>query len=180
MLDRFHHRFQNLLMPPRESYRSDIEMLIMPPDDAAKRDSAVAGEDVEKQTSGVALFFNDDVGSLAWQDLTVTVKDRTTQADRSILHQSSGLVRPGQMMALMGPSGSGKTTLLNTLAQRQAPTEGRVLINGEECPLATHRAVSSFVEQEDTLIGSLTVEETLKFAAKLSLPRLLLCTTALS
>lgn len=34
----------------------------------------------------------------------------------------------------------------------------------------THRAISSFVEQEDTLIGSLTVDETLKFAAKLALP----------
>ncbi|KAF2172801.1 hypothetical protein M409DRAFT_16761 [Zasmidium cellare ATCC 36951] len=140
------------------------------PDDAAKRDSAVAGEDVEKQTSGQTLFLNEDVTSLAWQDLTVTVNDRTTQAPRNILDASSGIVRPGQMMALMGPSGSGKTTLLNTLAQRQTPTHGKVLINGAECPLATHRAVSSFVEQEDTLIGSLTVEETLKFAAKLSLP----------
>lgn len=170
----------------RDSYfsqRSDIEMLIMPPDDsAAKRDSGMTGDaadDVEKQTGGSSMFLNEDVTSLAWQDLTVTVKDRNTQADRDILHASSGVVRPGQMMALMGPSGSGKTTLLNTLAQRQPPTRGAVLINGEECPLATHRAISSFVEQEDTLIGSLTVEETLRFAAKLALPRFVLRTTDL-
>lgn len=154
----------------RESYRSDIEMLIMP-DDAAKRVSPVAGEDVEKQMSGHTLFLNENIQSLAWQDVTVTVKDRTTMEDRNILEASSGLVRPGQMLALMGPSGSGKTTLLNTLAQRQSPTHGKVLINGAECPLATHRAVSAFVEQEDTLIGSLTVEEALTFAAKLSLAR---------
>jgi ABC-type multidrug transport system ATPase subunit len=32
------------------------------------------------------------------------------------------------------------------------------------------RVVSSYVEQEDALLGALTVKETLTFAAKLSLP----------
>jgi ABC-type multidrug transport system ATPase subunit len=78
----------------------------------------------------------------------------------------------GEIVALMGPSGSGKTTLLNTLAQRQyGITLGKVAINGSERSLGTHRDVSAFVEQEDTLIGSLTVEETLTYSAKLSLPR---------
>lgn len=31
--------------------------------------------------------------------------------------------------------------------------------------------MTSYVEQEDALIGSMTVRETLDFAAKLSLPR---------
>lgn len=74
-------------------------------------------------------------------------------------------------MALMGPSGSGKTTLLNTLAQRQtAGVTGKVTVNGLEQPLSTHRKISAFVDQEDTLIGSLTVRETLTFSGKLALP----------
>lgn len=78
----------------------------------------------------------------------------------------------GEIVALMGPSGSGKTTLLNTLARRQdTSATGNIGINGSERPLAVHRDISAFVEQEDTLIGSLTVHETLKFAARLSLPR---------
>jgi len=78
----------------------------------------------------------------------------------------------GDIVALMGPSGSGKTTLLNTLAQRQGGnTAGKITINGSERSLATHRDVSAFVEQEDTLIGSLTVSETLRYSAKLALPR---------
>jgi ABC-type multidrug transport system ATPase subunit len=75
----------------------------------------------------------------------------------------------------MGPSGSGKTTLLNVLANRRAASgavmRGTISINGVEVSAQTLRGVSSYVEQEDALIGSLTVRETLDFAARLSLPR---------
>lgn len=159
---------------PRQSFRSDVELLIMGNEDADTM--RVSGEiplqDVEKQLSSSSILGNDDVESLSWHGLSVTVKDRGTGQPRDILHGASGIVRPGEMMALMGGSGSGKTTLLNALAQRQTESiKGKVMINGEECNLATHRAITSFVEQEDTLIGSLTVEETLWFAARLALPR---------
>jgi len=75
----------------------------------------------------------------------------------------------------MGPSGSGKTTLLNVLARRtaaaHAKVEGEVLINGKDVSLQEFRRVSSYVEQDDALIGSLTVQETISFAAQLSLSR---------
>lgn len=71
----------------------------------------------------------------------------------------------------MGPSGCGKTTLLNVLAQRDAHAQkvsGDVLVNGVKAPLGTFRDITCFVEQEDALIGSLTVRETIDFAARLS------------
>lgn len=72
----------------------------------------------------------------------------------------------------MGPSGSGKTTLLNVLAHRvaasHAKVSGEILINGEHQSLQTIRQLSSYVEQEDALIGSLTVRETIDFAARLA------------
>lgn len=74
----------------------------------------------------------------------------------------------------MGPSGSGKTTLLNSLAQRngqRTKLRGSVAINSFHAPRAVLQSVSSYVEQEDALIGSLTVRETMDFAARLSLPR---------
>lgn len=71
----------------------------------------------------------------------------------------------------MGPSGSGKTTLLNVLARREAAgtrVEGTCLVNGTHPSLASFRQITSYVEQEDALIGALTVRETLDFAARLA------------
>ena len=72
----------------------------------------------------------------------------------------------------MGPSGCGKTTLLNILSRRlkSSSVTGTQLIAGSPFDSATLRAISTYVEQEDQLIGSLTVHETVEFAAKLALP----------
>jgi ABC-type multidrug transport system ATPase subunit len=72
----------------------------------------------------------------------------------------------------MGPSGCGKTTLLNVLAHRNAAAgakvEGITLVNGSSPTVNAFRQMSSYVEQEDALIGSLTVRETMHFAARLA------------
>jgi ABC-type multidrug transport system ATPase subunit len=72
----------------------------------------------------------------------------------------------------MGPSGCGKTTLLNVLAHRDAPAgaivEGSTSVNGSVPSLSAFRRISSYVEQDDALIGSLTVRETMHFAARLA------------
>lgn len=59
------------------------------------------------------------------------------------------------MIALLGPSGSGKTTLLDSLARRfrTGSITGSVLIDGEEFSNDRLRTISSYVEQEDALIG---------------------------
>lgn len=82
------------------------------------------------------------------------------------------LVCAGQMLAIMGPSGSGKTTLLNALAQRcdtaRTQVSGEFLVDGRPPTTKSFRRISSFVEQEDALIGSLTARETIDFAARLA------------
>lgn len=71
----------------------------------------------------------------------------------------------------MGPSGCGKTTLLNVLASRPTgaqTVDATVLVNGVKPSKTAFRSMSCFVEQEDALIGSLTVRETLTFASRLA------------
>ncbi|KAJ4989415.1 ABC transporter [Stagonosporopsis vannaccii] len=132
-------------------------------------------EDVEKGTAGdYAHLENSTVRSFSWRHVTVTVKDRRTKQPLDILSGVDGIVEAGEMLALMGPSGSGKTTLLNVLAHRVATANATIqhtlAINGTPTSLSSFRKLSSYVEQEDALVGSLTVRETLYFAAQLALP----------
>ena len=48
-------------------------------------------------------------------------------------------VRYGEMVSIMGPSGSGKSTLLHVLGTLDKPTEGSVLIDGQDTTKLTER-----------------------------------------
>jgi putative ABC transport system ATP-binding protein len=52
-------------------------------------------------------------------------------ADIHPLDDLSLTIDPGDFVALMGPSGSGKTTLLNLLGGLDTPTEGEVIVCGQ-------------------------------------------------
>lgn len=94
-------------------------------------------------------------------------KRRQTQ----ILHNINHTIYPGQVVALMGPSGAGKTTLLDILAGRtkRGTTKGQVLINDHSYDASFSR-IAGYVSQDDNLLGTMTVRETLRFAADLRLP----------
>lgn len=75
-------------------------------------------------------------------------------------------VENGEFVAIMGESGSGKTTLLNILAALDKPTEGSVILEGEniasikESKLAEFRRDNlGFVFQEFNLLNTFTVED---------------------
>ena len=135
----------------------------------------VSKEDLELNSVPSAHLRNELVQNFAWKEMNVTVKDRVTKVEKFILTDANGLMKGGEMLAIMGPSGSGKTTLLNILAHRAAAagatTRGDVIVNGQSINWQKLRHISAYVEQEDTLIGSLTVRETMNFAARLALPR---------
>ncbi|KAK6527079.1 hypothetical protein TWF281_010272 [Arthrobotrys megalospora] len=118
-----------------------------------------------------AHLMNDTVQTLSFDSLTVTVPIKGSKEEKKILDNVSGIIRAGEMVALMGPSGSGKTTMLNLLAGRAhgVATSGKIFVNGGELSKTKFRKISSYVEQEDHLIGSLTARETLDFSAKLAL-----------
>ncbi|MER9248624.1 ABC transporter ATP-binding protein [Mesorhizobium sp. M0590] len=51
----------------------------------------------------------------------------------TVLKNVSLTIEPGSYTILLGPSGSGKTTLLSILGGFVTPSEGKVLIRGEDC-----------------------------------------------
>ncbi|KAG7051846.1 ABC transporter [Colletotrichum scovillei] len=127
--------------------------------------------DVEMLGSVDAHLLNTTVQNISWEGTEVTVKDRVTKQPKKIVDHVNGIVEAGEICALMGPSGCGKTTLLNVLAGRPtnaSSVSGSVLVNGAKPSRSQFRQMSCFVEQEDALIGSLTVRETLLFTSRLS------------
>lgn len=69
----------------------------------------------------------------------------------------------------MGPSGAGKTTLLNLLACRIESKEGKVMVNNIPYNYESFGNFANYVMQQDVLMQTLTVRETLQFAARLKL-----------
>lgn len=140
-----------------------------------KLDDTNESKDMELGGQPASNMMNELVLNYAWQNINVSVKDRVTNKPLSILSDASGIVHAGEMLAIMGPSGSGKTTLLNAIAHRLAAagatTTGSKMANGQTTNLAKIRDLSSYVEQDDALIGSLTVKETMQFAASLALSK---------
>ncbi|RPD60154.1 hypothetical protein L226DRAFT_508449 [Lentinus tigrinus ALCF2SS1-7] len=92
---------------------------------------------------------------------------------RTILDNISGSAKPGQLLAIMGASGAGKSTFLDILARKnkKGTVGGTTLVNGREIADADFKKVMGFVDQEDTLMSTLTVYETVLYSALLRLPR---------
>ncbi|XKL69216.1 hypothetical protein PGB90_006985 [Kerria lacca] len=89
-----------------------------------------------------------------------------------LLHNVSGFVKQGSVMAIMGPSGSGKTTFLASISFRiKDGIDGNIYINGERINSTRMIALSGFVSQHDLIIESLTVFEHMKLMAILKMDR---------
>ncbi|WP_373262539.1 ABC transporter ATP-binding protein [Hungatella hathewayi] len=74
-------------------------------------------------------------------------------------------IRPGEKVALVGPSGGGKTTLCNLIPRFYDPTEGRILLDGQDIKNVTLQSLrgSVGVVQQDVYLFSGTVYENIEY-----------------
>jgi putrescine transport system ATP-binding protein len=76
-------------------------------------------------------------------------------------------IRQGEFFALLGPSGCGKTTLLRMLAGFETPSEGRILLAGEDiAAVPPHRRPVNMMFQSYALFPHLTVEGNVGFGLR--------------
>jgi len=92
---------------------------------------------------------------------------------KHILKNISLEVKKGQLCCIMGPSGSGKSSLLDFLACRlkAGKRSGDIYFNGEKLKRSRFRKECGYVMQNDILLGTSTVHETLMFTALMKMGR---------
>jgi ABC-type multidrug transport system ATPase subunit len=106
--------------------------------------------------------------TLSWSNLSYTVN--SGGAKKQILSNLHGILQPGTVTAVLGASGAGKSSFLDALAGRVPSSllSGQVAINGStDIPI---RHASRYCTQEEALFTTLTVYETLMYAAHFNLP----------
>jgi ABC-type sugar transport system ATPase subunit len=78
-------------------------------------------------------------------------------------------IEPGEFFALLGPSGSGKSTTLRILAGLDAPTSGRVLIDGQDVTSSDARERDvAMVFQSYALYPHMTVFQNIAFPLEMA------------
>ena len=105
---------------------------------------------------------------LTWNNLTYKVGNKNNNNEKIILNNISGYVKPGQVLIILGPSGSGKTTLLSILTGILNYTSGHIYYQGKKKLYSNDtkdfmgfNGNATYVTQDDVLLGSLKLQETL-------------------
>ncbi|KAJ9079548.1 FAD-dependent urate hydroxylase [Entomophthora muscae] len=125
--------------------------------------------------SYVPLDWDNESGKLMAHHCPATLSFRDIHyhvGGRDVLHGVLGVVEPGQIMAIMGASGAGKTSFLDILARRNKAgiVSGDICVNGRVLSNSDFKKLVGYVDQEDTLMPTLTVYETVLNSALLRLP----------
>ena len=84
-------------------------------------------------------------------------------------------IKPGEFVGLVGPSGSGKTTMLAIIAALLSPTDGQVMLEGQEMGqlseaerVKIRREKIGFTFQSNNLVPYLNVQENIELMLRMN------------
>ncbi|KAL8862693.1 MAG: hypothetical protein Q9178_001191 [Gyalolechia marmorata] len=144
--------------PPAEDAENDLSFRAV---EAVRLHVRSLSADIDVSRGGIARF------SASFK----RGKDASINNYKRILHDINADMPSGSLTAILGGSGSGKTTMLHALSHRiggnRIQITGNILYNASE-RISSIR--SAYVMQHDVLVPTLTVRETLLYAAELRLP----------
>lgn len=101
------------------------------------------------------------------------VSNQNGHGEKELIRDVALEIRSGELIALLGSSGAGKSTLMNCLnGTERSGVEGTVRLCGEDLYSNYERlkVLVGNVPQQNVLNETLSVEQELKYAAKLRLP----------
>jgi ATP-binding cassette subfamily G (WHITE) protein 2 (SNQ2) len=137
------------------------------------RKLGVTWKNLTVQGVGADAAINENAGSQF--NIPYLIKEkRTPQPLRTILENSHGCVKPGEMLLVLGRPGAGCTTLLKMLANRRlgyASVEGDVKFGTlDHKEAAQYRGQIVMNTEEELFFPSLTVGQTIDFATRMKVP----------
>ncbi len=91
---------------------------------------------------------------------------RFDNSEKDTLHEIDLEVKTGESVCIVGASGCGKSTLLNLVAGLERPSQGKVLLDGEE--VIKPGADRTVMFQEHGLFPWLSVLENVKFGMRMA------------
>lgn len=102
------------------------------------------------------------------EDTVLDIKRLTRRFDDVVAVDDVNLkIRRGEIFALLGGSGSGKSTLLRMLAGFATPSEGRILLDGQDITrMPPHRRPINMMFQSYALFPHMSVEQNIAFGLK--------------
>lgn len=85
--------------------------------------------------------------------------------EKTIIHDFSTVVKPGQKVAIVGPTGAGKTTMVKLLMRFYDVTDGAVLIDGHNIKDFTRNGLRSMFGMvlQDTWLYNSTIMENIRY-----------------
>lgn len=124
-------------------------------------------DDDDTNETNKSLLHEHIPASLQFSNLSYTLP-----TGKIVLSEITGSVKSGEIMAIIGASGAGKSSLLDILAKKAKTGSigGQILVNGKEVKSIDYKRMVGFVDQEDILMSTLTVYETVLYSALLRLP----------
>lgn len=88
--------------------------------------------------------------------------------DKTIIHNFSAMIKPGQKIAIVGPTGAGKTTMVNLLMRFYEINKGKISIDGIDIKEATRALIHEQFGMvlQDTWIFNGTIKENILYSQK--------------
>ena len=106
------------------------------------------------------------------------VSFRYPKAEKDTLHHINLTIHPGEKLAIVGLNGAGKTTLVRLVCGFLDPTEGRVLLNGEDIRRYDRRAyyeLFSAVFQDFSVLEASVAENVAQRVEGIDTDRVMAC-----